>query len=69
MKKHNNRKIERQETDVEFSTQYRQNESLAKGKIQTIQEGSDGKQDAIVKMIYQDGELISTEQISSEIKK
>lgn len=62
-------KIERQETDVEFSTQYRQNESLAKGKIQTIQEGSDGKQDAIVKMIYQDGELISTEQISSEIKK
>ena len=30
-------KIERQETDVEFSTQYRQNESLAKGKIQTIQ--------------------------------
>lgn len=62
-------KIERQETDVEFSTQYRQNESLAKGKIQTIQEGSDGKQDAIVKMIYQDRELISTEQISSEIKK
>ena len=29
--------ISKQETDIEFNTQYRQNDSLAKGKIQTLQ--------------------------------
>ncbi len=62
-------KIERQEKDLEFTTQYRENDSLAKGKMQTLQEGADGKQDAIVKNIYKNGELISSEQISSEVKK
>lgn len=59
--------IERQEADVEFNTQYRENNSLAKGKIQTIQEGQDGKQNAIIKNIYKNGELISSNQISSEV--
>ncbi len=62
-------KIERQETDIEFTTIYRQNDSLAKGKIQTLQEGQDGKQDAIIKKVYKNGELISEQQISSEIKR
>lgn len=61
-------RIERQETDIEFTTLYRQNDSLAKGKIQTLQEGQDGKQNAIIKKIYKNGEQISEEQISSEIK-
>lgn len=61
-------KIERQETDIEFTTLYRQNDSLAKGKIQTLQEGQDGKQNAIIKKIYKNGELISDKQISTEIK-
>ena len=61
--------IERQEADVEFNTQYRENNSLAKGKIQTIQEGQDGKQNAIIKNIYKNGELISSNQISSEVTK
>ena len=61
--------IERQETDVEFNTQYRENNSLAKGKIQTIQEGQDGKQNAIIKNIYKNDELISSTHISSEITK
>ena len=60
-------KIEKQEADVEFNTQYRDNNSLAKGKIQTLQEGQDGKQNAIIKRAYKQGELISDEQISSEI--
>lgn len=59
--------IEKQETDVEFNTEYRTNNSLGKGKIQTIQEGQDGKQNAIIKKVYKNGELISGEQISSEI--
>ena len=61
--------IEKQEADVEYSTQYRENNSLAKGKIQTIQEGQDGKQNAIIKNIYKNDELISSSQISSEITK
>ena len=44
--------IEKEETDIEFTTIYRQNDSLSKGKIQTLQEGQDGKQDAIIKKIY-----------------
>lgn len=59
--------ISKQETDIEFNTQYRQNDSLAKGKIQTLQEGIDGKQNSIVKSVYKNGELISEQQISSEI--
>lgn len=62
-------KIEKNEIDVEFSTHYRENNSLAKGKIQTLQEGQDGKQNAIVKSIYKEGELIKNEQLSSEVTK
>lgn len=62
-------KIEKNETDVEFNTHYRENNSLAKGKIQTLQEGQDGKQNAIVKSIYKEGELIKNEQLSSEVTK
>lgn len=62
-------RIEKQETDVEFNTQYRENNSLAKGKIQTIQEGQDGKQNAVIKNLYKNNELISSQQISSEITK
>lgn len=62
-------RIEKQEIDVEFNTQYRENNSLPKGKMQTIQEGQDGKQNAIVKNVYINDELISTKQVSSEITK
>lgn len=62
-------KIEKIETDVDFTTQYRENNSLSKGKMQTIQEGADGKQNAIVKNYYKNGELVSSNQISSEITK
>jgi len=62
-------KIETTETDVEFNTKYRENNSLPKGKMQTIQEGQDGKQNAIVKNIYKEGNLISSKLISNEITK
>ena len=62
-------RIEKIETDVEFNTQYRENNSLAKGKIQIIQEGQDGKQNAVVKSVYKNNELISSTQISSEVTK
>lgn len=62
-------KIERTETDVEFNTKYRENNSLPKGKMQTIQEGQDGKQNAIVKNVYKNENIISSKLISNEITK
>lgn len=61
--------LEEQETDVEFTTQYIENRSLAKGKMQVLQEGVDGKQNAILKNIYEGDELISSTQVSSRITK
>lgn len=61
--------LESQETDIEFTTQYIENSSLAKGKIQVLQEGIDGKQNSILKNIYEGDKLISSTQISSQITK
>ena len=61
--------METQEIDVEFTTQYIENNSLAKGKIQVLQEGVDGKQNAVIKNVYEGGNLISSVQISSQITK
>lgn len=61
--------LEEQETDVEFTTQYIENSSLAKGKMQVLQEGVDGKQNAILKNIYEGDKLISSTQVSSRITK
>ena len=62
-------KLELQETDIEFTTQYIENSSLAKGKIQVLQEGVDGKQNSVLKNIYEGDKLISSTQVSSQITK
>ena len=54
---------------MEFTTQYIENNSLAKGKMQVLQEGVDGKQNAVLKNVYEGDELISSVQISSRITK
>lgn len=61
--------LEEQEIDVEFTTQYIENSSLARGKIQVLQEGVDGKQNAVLKNVYEGDELISSVQVSSRITK
>ena len=61
--------LEEQEIDVEFTTQYIENNSLAKGKIQVLQEGIDGRQNAILKNVYEGDQLISSVQVSSRITK
>ena len=61
--------LEEQEIDVEFTTQYIENNSLAKGKMQVLQEGVDGKQNAVLKNVYEGDELISSVQVSSRITK
>ena len=53
--------------DIEFKTQYRKNDSLAKGKIQILQEGQDGTQHSIIKNTYQNDQLIGQEIVTSEI--
>ena len=59
--------IIRQEMNIDFNTQYRENSSLKSGQMQTIQEGKDGKQDAITRCAFKNGELISTSLISSVV--
>ena len=62
-------RLETQEADIEFTTQYIENSSLAKGKIQVLQEGVDGKQNSVLKNIYEGDKLISSTQVSSQITK
>ena len=62
-------RLETQETDIEFTKQYIENSSLAKGKIQVLQEGVDGKQNSVLKNIYEGDKLISSTQVSSQITK
>ena len=59
--------IIRQEMNIDFNTQYRENSSLQSGEMQTIQQGKDGKQDAITRCTFKNGELISTSLISSVV--
>lgn len=59
--------IIRQEMNIDFNTQYRENSSLQSGQMQTIQQGKDGKQDAITRCAYKNGQLISTSLISSVV--
>ncbi len=58
-----------EEIDLEYMTTYRSNASLPKGMLQVAQEGREGKQKVTIKHIYENGELISEEQISSKITK
>lgn len=60
-------RIETQEIDLEYTTTYKNNDSLSKGTMQVLQEGRDGKQQIIIKEIYKDGELLSQEQIGNKI--
>ena len=61
-------KFERKDIDLEFTTQYKNNNSIKKGEIQTIQEGKDGRQTATLKCVYVNGELVGQRQVTSEVK-
>lgn len=58
-----------EEVDLEYLTKYQNNPELAKGVVQVIQEGRNGKQEIVKKRIYEQGELKTEEQISSKITK
>ena len=44
--------IIKQEIDLEYTTEYRNNPLLPNGTIKTLQEGRDGKQEIIIKKSY-----------------
>ncbi len=58
-----------EETTLEYITKYINNANLAKGTMQVVQEGREGKQQITIKRTYQNEQLISEEQISSKITK
>ena len=58
-----------EEVPLEYVTKYINNTNLAKGSIQVVQEGREGKQEITTKKTYQGEELIAEEQISNKITK
>ena len=58
-----------EDVELEYMTRYKNNASLPKGTIQVVQEGREGKQQITNKLTYQNGELISEEQVSAKIIK
>lgn len=58
-----------QQIDLEYTTKYEETPTLAKGKLQVIQEGRDGIQEVIIKKTYEGETLLKEEIISSKVKK
>lgn len=58
-----------EEVELEYITKYQNNTNLPKGVIQVIQEGREGKQQITKKVIYENEEIQSEEQINSKIIK
>lgn len=56
--------IEKQ--DIDFSTHYRNNNELDKGKINIVQEGIDGEKKTIIKKMFKGEELLSETVVSEE---
>lgn len=58
-----------EEIDLEYTTEYKNNSSLPKGTIQVLQEGRDGRQNAVIIKKYENGELISEELVAENLIK
>lgn len=58
-----------EEIDLEYTTIYKNNSELPKGIIQVLQEGTDGKQQIIIKKTYEGDTLIKEEQIGNKVTK
>lgn len=61
--------ILQEETVLEYLTDYRTNPEVPKGISYVVQEGRQGTQKITKKRIYQEGELISEEQLSAVVTK
>ncbi len=54
---------------LEYLTKYMTNSSLPKGTVQVVQEGRQGLQEITKKMVYQNGEMVSEEQVGAKVTK
>ena len=61
--------IETKEEVLEYLTKYRTNPDLPKGTMQVLQEGREGLQQITIKKVYQEGHVVSEEQISAKVTK
>lgn len=61
--------IETKQEEIEYITEYKTNNKLPKGTLQVIQEGRTGMQEVVIKKKYENGNVISEEQLSSKILK
>ena len=58
-----------EEIDLEYITKYEASFELPKVVIQVFQEGREGKQEVVTKNRYENGQIVSEEQISSKVTK
>ena len=58
-----------EEIDLEYTTEYKNNINLPRGTIQVVQEGRDGRQEAVIIKKYKEEELISEELVSENLIK
>lgn len=67
----NNQKEEMvvEEMDMEYTTRYKNNQELASGVVQVLQEGRVGRKDAIIIKKYENEELIAEELVAENIIK
>ena len=61
--------IETKQEEIEYITEYKTNNKLPKGTLQVIQEGRTGMQEVVIKKKYENGNVISEEQLSSKVLK
>ena len=59
--------IETEVVDLEYETEYQDNDNLPKGMVKVLQQGQDGKQELIIRKKYLGDKLISDEQIGRRI--
>lgn len=58
-----------EEAELEYITKYQENPELPTGTIQVIQEGREGKQEVTTKKVYENGQVMSEEQVNSKVTK
>lgn len=69
----NNKEIEQEitteQTDLEYTTEYTENNNVPKGEFIVIQQGIDGKREVYTRNVYENGERVLEEIIGSKVIK
>ena len=60
-------KIETEEVELEYETEYKNNNELPKGMVKVLQQGQEGKQELIIRKKYNGDKIILDEQIGRKV--